>query len=152
MTNLIFEVANTTSLTSIVTLLNDDELGAQRESVNHVGTAYLKAFEEIQSDPNAFIIIAKLNGDIIGCAQLNILHYLTYQGGKRAQIEGVRVARGQRGQGVGKELFSYLINFAKEKGCHMVQLTTDKRRPQAANFYESLGFNKTHHGYKLFIT
>lgn len=68
---------------------------------------------------------------------------------KRATIEGVRVSRDARGTGIGKQLFEYAIKEAKRSGCGVVQLTTDKTRPDAHKFYETLGFEPSHIGMKL---
>ena len=81
--------------------------------------------------------------------QLTFIPYLTYQGGSRALIEGVRVASDARLQGVGKALLEWAIARAQERGCIMVQLTTDKSRPDAKRFYEGLGFLPSHDGMKL---
>ena len=56
-----------------------------------------------------------------------------------------------RGKGVGTELIKWAIQRAEEHGCHLVQLTTDKKRPDALRFYERLGFKATHEGLKLKI-
>ncbi|UOR07683.1 hypothetical protein MUN82_21285 [Hymenobacter aerilatus] len=39
---------------------------------------------------------------------------------------------------------------AKKEGCFLLQLTTDKRRPDAIRFYEKIGFVATHEGMKFF--
>ncbi len=150
-TDLTFLKATTEDLDSIIRLLVDDKLGMKRESSGEDKDCYITAFDAIIHDDNAFLIVVKCQSKIIACAQLNIIQYLTYQGGKRAQIEGVRVDKTYRGKGVGKKLFQYLINFAKEKNCHLVQLTTDKKRPDAYQFYESLGFKNTHDGFKFHL-
>jgi len=46
-------------------------------------------------------------------------------------------------------MFQWAIDHAKERNCHLIQLTTDKQRPDAIRFYESLGFQATHEGMKL---
>ena len=74
---------------------------------------------------------------VVGVLQLTYLPSLTYQGGWRALIEGARVDSGERSQGLGKALFEWAITRARERGCHMVQLTTDKARPDAKRFYEA---------------
>ena len=74
---------------------------------------------------------------------------LSRQGVLRAQIESVRVAASQRGQGLGHAMISYAIGQARAAGCGLVQLTSDKQRPGAIRFYESLGFTATHEGLKL---
>ena len=43
----------------------------------------------------------------------------------------------------------WAIHRAADKGAHLLQLTTDKRRPEALKFYEKLGFKSSHEGMKL---
>lgn len=80
--------------------------------------------------------------------QLTFLPGLTYVGSWRAQIESVRVAGDRRGHGIGRGLCEWAIEHARERGCRLVQLTTDKARPHALCFYESLGFTASHEGLK----
>jgi GNAT superfamily N-acetyltransferase len=87
--------------------------------------------------------------EIVGTLQLTFIPYLTYRGGIRAQIEAVRVREDMRGKGLGEQLFRWAIDRARERGVHLVQLTTDKRRPDALRFYEKLGFKASHEGMKL---
>jgi GNAT superfamily N-acetyltransferase len=86
---------------------------------------------------------------VVGVFQMTFIPYLTYQGGIRAQIEGVRVHKDHRGLGIGKIIFEWAIRRAKERNAHLLQLTTDKKRPDAIRFYESLGFKATHEGMKM---
>ena len=46
-------------------------------------------------------------------------------------------------------MIEWAIGQAREHGCGLVQLTSDKRRPDALRFYESLGFTASHEGFKL---
>ena len=46
-------------------------------------------------------------------------------------------------------MFEWAINRAKKRNAHLLQLTTDKKRPKAIKFYESLGFKDTHQGMKM---
>ena len=68
--------------------------------------------------------------------QITFTPYITHQGGWRATIEGVRTASSVRGKGVGTKMIYWAIERAKERGCHLIQLTTDKQRPDALRFYE----------------
>lgn len=148
----IFKQANRSDLAEIVALLNDDHLGQTRESQStDISEAYFKAFELIDADPNALLVVGYDNTQVIALAQLNFIQYLTYQGGVRAQIEGVRVHRDYRGKGIGHQLFEYLIQLAKDHECHVVQLTSDKERLDALKFYEALGFKASHEGFKLHL-
>ena len=147
-----FSKANRNDLEAIVALLADDPLGSSREEyIKPLPDFYKNAFNVIQDDSNAQLIVAKHNDTIIGIAQINFIQYLTYQGGIRAQIEGVRIHKDYRSKGIGKQLFEYLISLAKERDCHLVHLTTDKSRPAALEFYESLAFRQSHIGLKLHL-
>ncbi len=143
--------ATISDLTAIVQLLADDELGKTRENFQlPLPDVYLQAFAKIDADPYQHLLVVEgVDGTIIGTMQLSFIPYLTYQGGLRAQIEAVRIQKEHRGSGLGTKMFQYAIDLAKAKGAHVLQLTTDKKRPQAKRFYESLGFVASHEGMKL---
>jgi ribosomal protein S18 acetylase RimI-like enzyme len=134
-------------LQAIICLLADDDLGQKRENTTSF-QAYSGAMEEILNNENAQIVVLAYDGSILGVAQINYIHHLTYQGGLRAQIEGVRIDKNVQGQGLGKTLFQELFERAKQRGCHLIQLTTDAKRQKAGQFYESLGFQASHIGMK----
>jgi GNAT superfamily N-acetyltransferase len=46
-------------------------------------------------------------------------------------------------------MIEWAIDQARERGCSLVQLTTDKSRVDAHRFYERLGFVASHEGMKL---
>lgn len=138
----------------LVEMIAKDKLGKKRENFRvPLPKKYLEAFAKIESDPNQeLVVIEDEDKNVIGTLQLSFLQYLTYQGGIRAQIEQVRVHENYRGQGIGQHLFEWAIDRAKKKGAHVVQLTTDKQRPEALRFYENLGFKASHEGMKLHIS
>ena len=148
--NLTFRRALRTDLDRIVQLLADDPLGRKRENVSiPLSMSYERAFEAIAEDINNELVVAEQEGSIIGVLQLTFIPYLTHQGSWRALIEGVRVAADRRGSGVGKRMLIWAINRAHQRGCRLVQLTSDKSRPDAIRFYQSLGFVASHEGMKL---
>ena len=146
-----FRRATRDDVPALVRLLADDPLGAQREAfTSPLPESYYAAFEAIDRDPNTeLVVVVPVDGQVAGMLQLTFIPYLTYQGGWRALVEGVRVAAPLRSHGVGRRLFEWAIERARERGCHMVQLTSDKARPDAIRFYESLGFVASHEGMKL---
>ncbi|NNE76797.1 MAG: GNAT family N-acetyltransferase [Pricia sp.] len=146
-------IAKRKDLNAIVQLLSEDPLGKKREDYQiPLPNRYYRAFEKIASDPNQELVVVEgAAGEVIGTLQLSFLRYLTYQGGMRAQIEAVRVHNAYRGKGIGRQLFEWAIQRAKEKGAHVVQLTTDKKRPNAISFYKKIGFVASHEGMKLHI-
>jgi GNAT superfamily N-acetyltransferase len=131
----------------IVALLADDAIGAGREGP--ADDAYYTAFELIAADPRNRLLVAEAGGRIVGTLQLTMIPGLSRHGMLRGQIEGVRVSSGQRGQGLGGRMIRWAVEAAREQGCGLVQLTSDKRRPDAVRFYQSLGFTASHEGLKL---
>lgn len=147
-----FRRAHADDLPAIVGLLADDPLGAQRErNVLPLPASYGAAFAAIDRDSNQELTVACRGPAVVGVLQLTYLPQLTYQGGWRALIEGVRIARAERSQGLGRQMFEWAIGRARARGCHMVQLTTDKARPDALRFYQALGFVASHDGMKLHL-
>ncbi len=148
---MIFRKATKADVRFIVAMLADDELGKLREDFRDpLPEVYYEAFDRIDQDENQELMVVENDkGEIIGTLQLSFLPYLTYQGGMRAQIEGVRIRKDHRGQGIGEKIFRWAIERAKVRGAHLLQLTTDKKRRDALRFYEKLGFVASHEGMKM---
>jgi GNAT superfamily N-acetyltransferase len=147
-----FRTAVREDVAEMVNMLADDVLGSTRESASEpLDESYYAAFSAIESDTNNEIVIAEYGGELAGFLQITYIPYLTYKGGWRALVEGVRVRRAYRQQGIGKALVNIAIDRSRTRGCHIVQLTTDKKRPDAIEFYEHLGFRPTHEGMKLHL-
>ena len=147
-----FRQAIRKDLSEIVRMLADDFLGATRERYeNPLPESYVKAFEEINADKNNELIVAEKDGKIVGTLQITFTPSISFQGGKRATVESVRVDEKYRGQGFGKELMKWAINRAREENCVAMQLTTNSDRKDAHRFYENLGFKGTHLGMKLYL-
>lgn len=148
--NVVFRLAKRDDLPAIVRMLADDDLGSQRERYEEpLPKSYITAFEQIERDSNHELIVAELNGDVIGTLQLMFLLSLSFQGGLRAQVESVRVDKLYQGQGIGSDMMQWAIERAQGRGAHVVQLTTHQSRADAHRFYERLGFKGTHLGMKL---
>lgn len=145
-----FRKATETDVVSLINLLADDDLGADREDISvPLNQSYRDAFHHISADPNNELTVAECDGELVGMLQLTFIPYLTHTGSWRCLIEGVRIARSHRGQGLGTVLLNWAIDRAKQRHCSIVQLTTDKQRPDSLRFYQSLGFQATHEGFKL---
>ena len=112
--------------------------------------AYVAAFEAIDSDPNQLLAVGALaDGTVAGCLQITFIPGLSHRGQWRGQIESVRVAEAARGRGAGRRMLEWAIAACAERGCGIVQLTSDKTRGDAIRFYEQLGFVASHEGLKL---
>lgn len=144
-------IATSDDLQAIIALLADDVLGSTRESSGSaVDLQYTKAFAAIEADSNNSVLVAVADEEVVGCLQLTLIPHLNFQGGLRAQIEGVRVKSGSRGHGIGKRLINHAIEIGRQNECRMIQLTSNKVRDDAIRFYEQLGFEATHVGFKLY--
>ncbi|WP_298774828.1 GNAT family N-acetyltransferase [uncultured Shewanella sp.] len=147
---LLFRQAERKDIDCLVQMLFDDPLGRLREdSQMPLNPQYLSAFEAIIKDDNNELIIVEDKGDVLGMLQLTFIPYLTHIGSWRCLIEGVRVHKAHRGKGLGTLFFEWAIERAKQRKCNMVQLTSNKSRVDALRFYESLGFQASHEGFKL---
>lgn len=88
---------------------------------------------------------------IVGILQITFTPSISFQGGKRATIESVRVDEKYRGRGFGKKLMKWSIERARQENCFAIQLTTTAERKDARRFYEGLGFTGSHLGMKLYL-
>lgn len=152
MHNLTQHKATIHDLTAIVALLLDDELGQTREQLeDNLDQRYIDAFHRIDSDPNQYLMVVTISDEIVGTCHLTIMPSLTFTGSTRMQIEAVRVSTTYRGQKIGDWMMQTAFEFAKSNHVSMIQLTTNKKRPRAKQFYERLGFETSHEGMKLYL-
>ncbi len=149
---LTFRRATRDDIPAIIRMLAHDPLGSKRERfAEPLPDCYYAAFDAIRADDRNELIVAERDGRIIGTLQLTFIPYLNHQGSWRALIESVHVDADARNQGAGAALMRHAITRAQERGCRIVQLTTDKTRADAKRFYERLGFRPTHEGMKLHL-
>ncbi len=139
--------ATAEDVAAIVALLADDDLGKAREAPGD--PCYGEAFAAIAADPNQFLAVVDDGGEVAGCLQLSFIPGLSLKGMWRGQIESVRIASSRRGQGLGHLMIDWAIGECRRRGCGLVQLTMNKTRKDSHRFYESLGFEATHEGFKL---
>ncbi|MFJ4904322.1 GNAT family N-acetyltransferase [Streptomyces sp. NPDC093249] len=143
------EIRPTTAgdIPAIVAMLADDPLGAQRESPEDL-TPYLAAFEALADDPHQHLVVAVRGGQVVGTLQLTVIPGLSRRGTVRSIIEAVRVRADERGSGLGTRLIEWAVEESRRLGCKLVQLTSDVSRTDAHRFYERLGFEASHVGFK----
>ncbi|WP_318208275.1 GNAT family N-acetyltransferase [Streptomyces sp. SJL17-1] len=147
MSDLEIRPATAEDLEAIVAMLADDPLGAQRESPDDL-SPYLTAFERLAGDPNQHVVVAVREDKVVGTLQLTVIPGLSRRGTTRSIIEGVRVHADERGSGLGSQLIEWAVTESGRQGCRLVQLTSDITRTDAHRFYERLGFEASHVGFK----
>ncbi|MFH8577934.1 GNAT family N-acetyltransferase [Streptomyces zaomyceticus] len=135
-------------LPAVLALLADEETVVDPASIA-VTEAYERAFADIGADPRNEILVLTDGELVLGCLQITYIPGLGRGGAERALIEAVRIRADRRGGGLGRELMERAVARARERGCALVQLTSDKRRADAHRFYASLDFARSHDGFKL---
>ena len=111
----------------------------------------MAAFDLIAGDPNSQIVVATLHGEVIGTLQLTFVPGISHKGTWRAQVEAVRVREDLRNRRIGTRLMEWVVDRARERGCWMIQLSSNRSRQAAHRFYERLGFKASHVGMKLYL-
>ncbi|MEV8631034.1 GNAT family N-acetyltransferase [Streptosporangium sp. NPDC051023] len=145
-----FRTARIDDVPLIVAMIADDTIAAARQGA--FGDEHRAAFEAIDADPNNELIVAELDGEVVGTMQLTYIPGISRRGALRLQIEAVRIAATVRGGGLGRQMMEWAVERGRARGCALVQLTTDKARKDAHRFYDSLGFVASHEGYKLALS
>jgi GNAT superfamily N-acetyltransferase len=145
---LTFRRARRADLPRLLALLADDVLGRNREAAASADPAYAAAFAAIDADPNQQLLVAEADGTVVGMLQVTFIPGLSRQGSWRANVEAVRVAAELRGRGIGAQLMAQAEQLARERGCRLVQLTSDLQRADAHRFYTRLGYSASHAGFK----
>jgi len=112
---------------------------------------YRRVFNKMSAVPGYRLLVAEEDGEILGTTVLVILPGFTHGVSPFAVVEYVVVDEQYRRRGIGKLLMDYVIARSKEAGCYKIMLTSDKRRDQAHQFYESLGFEASAHGFRLYL-
>ena len=149
----VFRKARLEDLRAILELLNDGKVSNVLERIEDpMPRLYADAFAVLDGDPNQRLLVGEIGGRVVASLQLTFIPGIAHQGAWRAQVEAVRVARELRGRGIGEAMMRHVVALARERGCALVQLTTNKAREDAQRFYRRLGFTASHEGMKLRLT
>jgi GNAT superfamily N-acetyltransferase len=143
--------ATIADLSVIIDLLADDPISAARGDSADASDreAYEVAFAGIDRDPaQRLLVVVDPDGAVVATMQLTVIPGLARRGASRLQIEAVRVSSSQRSRGIGAAMMRWAIEDARVSGVPLVQLTSDAARVDAHRFYERLGFEASHVGFK----
>jgi GNAT superfamily N-acetyltransferase len=136
---------------AIVDLLRGDEVGHGDAQGDADLSPYLDAFERIAASPDNALYVAWLDGEVIGTFQRTLIPGLVARGRMRMKVESVHVRKALRGKGIGAIMMRFALAEARSLGVGIVELTSNKRRTDAHRFYERLGFQRSHEGFKLIL-
>lgn len=141
--------ATRADIPAIAGLLADDFIGHAREGAPLA--AYEAGFDAVAADPNQLLAVTESGGEVVGTMQISFIPGLSRGGRWRGHVEAVRVASEKRGQKIGEAMMAWAEAQCRERGCIVCELTSDKRRDGAHRFYDRLGFEASHLGYKKML-
>ncbi len=151
MTNIDIQNAQMQDVPALVQLLNDlfsiEQDFKPDEPRQTAGLSLI-----IQNPSHAIIKVARnKNGDVIGMVSAQLV-ISSSQGTNSAWIEDMVVNEQYRAQGIGKQLLSSVLEWAKEKGATRAQLLVDLDNEPAIAYYEHLGWQTSRMGMRrLFL-
>jgi GNAT superfamily N-acetyltransferase len=141
-------------LSAVLALLADEDRVVDPVTIT-VTEEYERAFASITEDArNEMLVLVETAGDpgdggtVVGCLQATYIPGLGRGGAERVIFEAVRVRADRRGAGIGQELMRQAMDRARARGCAWAQLTSNKSRESAHRFYDRLGFEASHQGFK----
>ncbi|ADZ71025.1 GNAT family N-acetyltransferase [Polymorphum gilvum] len=139
-------------LPAIVGLMNASAVGARAGAESEDLAPYARAFEEILAAPETDLYVAlDAGGTVVATYQITYCKGLAFRGRPRATVESVHTRADLRGRGIGAKMMRHAVDLARARDCCMVQLTSNKLRPDAHRFYLRLGFDQSHLGFKLML-
>ncbi len=107
-----------------------------------------KALETQLTNPACQVLVAKINGKIVGTATIYFVE-VAIRAKPYALLEGLVTDENERGKGYGTEFFKKIIEIAKNKNCYKMIFTSGMDRQESHKFYESLGFSKWGYEFRL---
>ena len=112
-------------------------LDTLRETSSMEESKAVEIFKNIKLNPKHIIVVAEINGKIVGSTTLLVEPKFIHQGGIVGHIEDVVVSKEFQGLEIGKKIIKYVLELAKNQGCYKTILDCSN---EIKPFYEKLGF------------
>jgi len=114
-----------------------------------VGAA-AKILRRMATYPDYAVYVASAdNGSVVGTFALLVMDNLAHMGAPSAVVEDICVEERLRGQGIGRAMMHFAMEFARQRGCYKLALSSNAARERAHAFYRSLGFEQ--HGLSFHV-
>lgn len=147
---LTIRTARESDLPALAAIFAADEIGGHGDTTDlSAQPDYLAAFHAIAASPSETLYVAELDGEVVGTFQTAILTKIVGRGARSMVIEAVQTRSDMRGRGIGAVMINYCLEDARRQGLNAVQLTSNMARLDAHRFYERLGFEKRHMGFRM---
>ncbi|MBP1850567.1 GNAT family N-acetyltransferase [Rhizobium halophytocola] len=135
---------------AIAAIFAKDTLGGHGDTDDPAALPdYIAAFRTIADSANQDLYVVTEDGEVVATFQTMITTTMPGRGSSSMIIEAVQTRPDRRGRGIGKLMIEFCIADARDRGMRMVQLTSNAVRKDAHRFYQRLGFQPTHLGFKI---
>lgn len=118
----------------LICILESQQLDTQR---------FFRIFHKNMDDPDHVCLVCEADGKVIGVMHMR-LEEQQHHADWVAEILELSVDPEYRGRRIGKELLARAVACARERGCEVIELTSNNRRKDAHRFYQREGMNCSH--------
>jgi len=98
--------------------------------------ALLDNLPMIHAAPNGEILVARLNGTVVGCVMMQRIDE------RACEMKRMFASSEGRGLGLGRRLAETIMRVAAERGYTAMRLDTGRNHSEALSLYRSLGFRE----------
>jgi GNAT superfamily N-acetyltransferase len=146
---LLIREATAEDLQAIIRLHEEDSLGSHGDVWSDATRpAYEEAFASIRRSPDNMLYVAADGDIVVGTFQLTFIPNLTGRGALRVKVESVKVSAARRSQGIGAVMMEHAERVARARGAKLLELTSNATRLGAHRFYDRIGYEQSHKGFK----
>lgn len=110
--------------------------------------SFSRIFEDNLQSENCFYLVAGIENRIVGFISLHIQRLLHHCGGV-GEIQEFYIDKEYRGKGIGRHLMDEVKQYAADNQVKSLEVTSNKRRTENVQVYESLGFKLTHNKFTI---
>lgn len=101
-----------------------------------------------------FVALDETTGKVLGhcfCAITDVKGHSSLMDCKTLYIDDLCIDESSRGQHIGKALYDFAVNYAKEIGCYNLTLNVWAQNKSALMFYEAMGLGIQKYGMELIL-
>lgn len=99
-----------------------------------------ESFEKRIKDEDKLVLVAEIDGMIIGYLAGGITKTESWRPIKRSELENIFIKENFRDKEVGTKLFEKFLNWSSRKGAKKLFVDTYAKNEKAVSFYEKMGF------------
>lgn len=118
------------------------------ESENVPLAPFTKIFKNNRKRKHIGYFVAQADEQVLAFGSV-YLSQLLHHGGSVAEIQELIVARGFRHNRIGNTLVQEMVEWSRRRGALQVEVSCNKTRVKAQQFYQGMGFCRTHEKFIL---